>query len=184
MPAGLQGIVGIKPTVGVVSTDGVVPACESYDCVTIFAAEPELANRAMAVMAAGAPGRRWPADTRLAAPPDPVVAVPDELPELDSAWRTAFQDAARLADTGARIPVDIGPFLAAAQLLYDGALVSERYAAVGEFIDADPAPRSIPRSAGSSLGRAISPHTGSSATGARWRNFAGSPWHPCTAPTR
>jgi len=38
VPAGLQGIAGIKPTVGVISTDGVVPACESYDCVTIFAA--------------------------------------------------------------------------------------------------------------------------------------------------
>lgn len=37
VPAGLQGIVGIKPTVGVISTEGVVPACESYDCVTIFA---------------------------------------------------------------------------------------------------------------------------------------------------
>ena len=37
VPAGLQGIVGIKPTVGVISTDGVVPASESYDCVTIFA---------------------------------------------------------------------------------------------------------------------------------------------------
>ena len=50
MPAGLQGIVGIKPTVGVISTDGVVPACESYDCVTIFAGTLELANRAMAAM--------------------------------------------------------------------------------------------------------------------------------------
>ncbi len=35
IPAGLQGIVGIKPTVGVISTDGVIPASESYDCVTI-----------------------------------------------------------------------------------------------------------------------------------------------------
>uniref|UniRef100_UPI0036F3F618 amidase family protein n=1 Tax=Staphylococcus pseudintermedius TaxID=283734 RepID=UPI0036F3F618 len=34
VPAGLQGIVGIKPTIGVVSTAGVVPACASYDCVT------------------------------------------------------------------------------------------------------------------------------------------------------
>ena len=42
---------------GVVSTDGVVPACESYDCVTIFARDLELANRAMGVMAAGAPDR-------------------------------------------------------------------------------------------------------------------------------
>ena len=41
VPAGLQGIVGVKPTLGVISTD-VVPACESYDCVTIFAPNLEL----------------------------------------------------------------------------------------------------------------------------------------------
>ena len=90
IPAGLQGIVGIKPTVGVVGTDGVVPACESYDCVTIFARDLELANRAMGVLAAGAPNRPWPADTRLAAPPEPVVAVPADLPELDADWQAAF----------------------------------------------------------------------------------------------
>jgi allophanate hydrolase len=140
VPAGLQGIVGIKPTVGVVSTDGVVPACESYDCVTIFARDLEVANRAMGVMAAGAPQRPWPADVKLAAPPNPVVAVPSELPGLDGVWRAAFDAAvSALTDAGARIvTVDFAPFLAAAKLLYDGALVSERYAAVGEFIDANP----------------------------------------------
>ena len=140
IPAGLQGIVGIKPTLGVISTDGVVPACESYDCVTIFAPNLELANRAMSVMAAGARDREWPSDVRLAAPPSPVVAVPSELPELDREWRAAFDVAVgRLTDAGARVvTVDIAPFLAAAKLLYDGALVSERYAAVGEFIDAHP----------------------------------------------
>jgi allophanate hydrolase len=140
IPAGLQGIVGIKPTVGVVSTDGVVPACESYDCVTLFARDLELANRAMGVMAAGARQRPWPADAKLAAPPNPVVAVPAELPDLDGVWRAAFDAAVgALTDAGARIvTVDLAPFLAAAKLLYDGALVSERYAAVGEFIDGHP----------------------------------------------
>jgi allophanate hydrolase len=139
VPAGLQGIVGIKPTLGVISTDGVVPACESYDCVTIFAATLGLANRAMGVMAA-AVDRPWPADVRLAAPPNPIVAIPNELPGLDREWRAAFDAAvSTLSDAGARIvTVDIAPFLAAAKLLYDGALVSERYAAVGEFIDAQP----------------------------------------------
>ncbi|MDT5075992.1 MAG: allophanate hydrolase [Mycobacterium sp.] len=140
VPAGLQGIVSIKPTLDVVSTEGVVPACESYDCVTIFASDLELANRAMGVLAAGAPDRPWPADTRLAAPPEPVVAVPAELPELDEVWQGAFGEAvAALAAAGARIvTVDLAPFLAAATLLYDGALVAERYAAVGEFVDTHP----------------------------------------------
>jgi allophanate hydrolase len=140
VPAGLQGIVGIKPTLGVVSTAGVVPACETYDCVTIFAADLELANRAMAAMAAGAPARAWPADTAFAAPPQPVVAIPDDLPGLDATWQDSFHAAVdRLTEAGVRIvKVDIAPFLAAAKLLYDGALVSERYAAVGEFVDANP----------------------------------------------
>ncbi|WP_405486021.1 allophanate hydrolase [Nocardia sp. NBC_00511] len=140
VPAALHGLVGIKPTLGVVSTEGVVPACRSYDCVTIFAADLATANRAMGVMAAGAPGRAWPADTRLAAPPRPVVAVFAELPDLDPLWRTEFERTVEgLRAGGATIvTVDPTPFLAAARLLYDGALVAERYGAVGEFIDAHP----------------------------------------------
>src|SRR5690606_19334408 len=68
IPAALQGIVAIKPTVGVISTDGVVPASESYDCITILAATLRLADTAMAVLAAGAPARPWPTDVKLAAP--------------------------------------------------------------------------------------------------------------------
>ncbi|MFJ1459879.1 allophanate hydrolase [Nocardia sp. N2S4-5] len=140
VPAAFHGIVGIKPTVGVVDTAGVVPACRSYDCVTIFAADPATANRAMGVMSAGAPDRAWPADVRLAAPPKPVVAVFDSLDALDPVWQAAFdRTVAGLRERGVRIvTVDPEPFLAAARLLYDGALVAERYSAVGEFVDAHP----------------------------------------------
>ena len=138
VPAGLQGIVGIKPTFGVVSTDGVVPACRSYDCVSIFAADLSRAEAAMAVMATGAPDRAWPSDVRLAAPPRPRVAVPRELPGLDPQWSAAFGAAVeQLRAAGAEIvEVDLTLFLDAAKLLYDGALVAERYAAVGKFVDA------------------------------------------------
>ncbi|MBJ8348612.1 allophanate hydrolase [Antrihabitans sp. YC2-6] len=140
IPAALQGIVGIKPTLGVVSTVGVVPACRSYDCVTIFARELDVANQAMAAMAAGAADRAWPTDARLAAPPTPTVAVFRELPELDATWTAAFGRAVdRLIDNGAWIvEIDPAPFLDAARLLYNGGLVAERYAAVGEFIDCHP----------------------------------------------
>ncbi|MBF6172714.1 allophanate hydrolase [Nocardia blacklockiae] len=140
VPAAFHGLVGIKPTVGVVDTAGVVPACRSYDCVTLFAADLETANRAMAVMASGAPDRAWPSDVRLAAPPNPVVAVFDSLDALDPLWQAAFdRTVAGLRERGVRIvTVDPEPFLAAARLLYDGALVAERYAAVGEFVDTHP----------------------------------------------
>ena len=135
VPAGYQGLVGIKGTIGVVSTAGVVPACPSYDCVTILARDLATAEDAMAVMASTTQ-RPWPTSTRFAAPADPVLAVPAELPAMAPGWDVAFQravDAARAA--GMRIvPIDLTDFLAAARLLYDGALVAERTEAVGDFI--------------------------------------------------
>lgn len=136
VPAGLQGIVGIKATVGLVSTEGVVPACASYDCVTIFAADLATAQSAMAVMSAGAPQRQWPADVPFAAPVTPRIAIPDALAGLDDQWRAAFDASVRQAKAAGfdivAIPMD--DFFAAANLLYNGALVAERWDAVGEFV--------------------------------------------------
>lgn len=135
VPAGLQGIVGIKPTLHVVSTDGVVPACRSWDAVTILARDLATAELAMGVMAGGA--RAWPADVRLAAPSRPRVAYPAALPELSPAWAGEFsRQVARLEATGVDVqPLPLDVFLQAARLLYDGALVAERHAAVGAFVD-------------------------------------------------
>jgi allophanate hydrolase len=135
VPAALQGIVGIKPTYGVVSTDGVIPACRSYDCVTVFARDLDTADAAMGVMAGGA--RPFPPDAPLAAPEALKVAIPQELPGLSGQWREAFGAAcARLEGRGAVLEkIDLAPFLAAARLLYDGGLVAERHEAVGEFVD-------------------------------------------------
>lgn len=137
VPAALQGIVGIKPTYGVVSTDGVVPACRSYDCVTVFARDVDTAEAAMGVMAGGPGTRPFPADAPLAAPAAPVVAVPRELPGLSPAWQRAFAAArVRLEQQGVTVrEIDLNPFLEAARLLYDGALVAERHEAVGDFVD-------------------------------------------------
>lgn len=141
IPAGLQGLVGIKPTVGAISTDGVVPACASYDTVTIFAAGLPLANRAMAAMATAQGPRPFGSSVPLAAPERPVVAVPAELPELDKAWRAAFAESVSRAEAAGFVikTIDLSPFLAAAKLLYEDALVAERHDAVGDFLDsADP----------------------------------------------
>ncbi|OWM00023.1 allophanate hydrolase [Mycolicibacterium peregrinum] len=136
VPAGLQGIVGIKATVGLVSTEGVVPACASYDCVTIFAADLATAQSAMAVMSAVAPQRQWPADAPYAAPATPRIAIPDTLDGLDDEWQAAFDAAVRQAkDAGFEtVPIPMDDFFAAAGLLYNGALVAERWDAVGEFV--------------------------------------------------
>jgi allophanate hydrolase len=136
IPAGLQGIVGIKPTLNVVSTAGVVPACRSWDAVTIFARDLATAELAMGVMAGNA--RTWPPDARLAAPARPRVAYPSALPELPQAWADEFgRRIARLEAGGVdAVPIEFDVFLQAARLLYEGGLVAERHAAVGEFVAA------------------------------------------------
>lgn len=135
VPAGLQGIVGIKPTLNVVSTAGVVPACKSWDAVTIFARHLSTAELAMGVMAGGC--RAWPADIRLAAPEKPRVAYPASLPALPEAWAAEFRrNVDRLKASGVTAePIEFDAFLDAARLLYDGGLVAERYAAVGGFLE-------------------------------------------------
>lgn len=145
IPAGLNGIVGIKPTLGVVSTDGVVPACASYDCVTILARDVRTAARATGVMAGGEGTRPWPTDTPLDAGPGATIAVPRELVAMAPGWAEAFSGAVdRARALGYRVvEIDLGPFLGAARLLYGGALVAERYEAVGDFLDS--APHSHPR---------------------------------------
>ncbi|MGW6132197.1 allophanate hydrolase [Cellulomonas sp. NPDC055163] len=143
VPAAFHGIVGIKTTLGLVPTTGVVPACRSYDVVTTFTRDLDLGVLATRLMtgtdAADPTGRVWPPDVRLGLRPDPVVAVPRaaDLAPLSAGWRAAFADAvAAVGRTGARVvEVDVSPMLEAARLLYDGAIVAERYAAVGEFLE-------------------------------------------------
>ncbi|WLQ07569.1 allophanate hydrolase [Arthrobacter oryzae] len=136
VPAGLQGIVGIKPTLNVVSTAGMVPACRSWDTATILARDLDTAELAMGIMAGAS--RTWPADTRLAAPSRPRAAYPASLPALPDEWAAEFgAQIDRLRSTGVDAePIELDVFLRAARLLYDGALVAERHAAVGQFIDA------------------------------------------------
>jgi allophanate hydrolase len=165
VPAAFQGLIGIKPTRGLVSTTGVVPACRSFDCVSVFAAELGLAETVMWVMAGldqatrgtAAGERPWPPSAPLGASPLVRIAIPSAsgLAGLSGATRRAFDTAvATLAAGGATIvEIELAPFEQAGRLLYDGAFVAERYAAVGVFVDAhgdkvDPTVRQIISDAG------------------------------------
>ncbi|MET0829493.1 MAG: allophanate hydrolase [Microbacterium sp.] len=142
VPAALNGIVGVKPTIGLIPNTGVVPACRTLDCVTVFARDLATARHAAELMA-GPDGTDPLARPDTPAPPldaAPVVAVPtaEHLEGLADGWAAAFAGVVRrLTASGVTIvEVDIAPLLEAATLLYGGAFVAERTAAVGDFIDA------------------------------------------------
>jgi allophanate hydrolase len=146
VPAALNGIVGIKSTRGIVPVDGVVPAGRSYDCVTAFAPTVELATVVTSIISgisdADPVSRAWPTDVALAAPPTPRIAIPapEFLAALSADRRALFTASVdRLEAAGAVVAeIEITPFLDCAKLLYDGALVAERYAAYGDFITSHP----------------------------------------------
>lgn len=142
VPAALNGIVGVKASRGLLPTTGSVPACRSIDCITVFARDLDLA-RLTVELVSGADGvdplARDDDPGRIVLPPRPRVAVPapTHLEGLADGWAEAFHGVARrLEASGAEVvEVDISDLLEAATLLYGGAFVAERYAAVGDFIE-------------------------------------------------
>jgi allophanate hydrolase len=146
VPAAFNGLVGLKPTRGVLSTQGVVPACRTLDCVSIFA---ENADDAHTVWLAA---RGFDAEDPFSRAPRPGQ---DAAPWLAGAFRFGVPPAeqleffgdegaailydeavARLVAIGGRkVEIDFSTFRAAAELLYAGPWVAERYAAIREFIE-------------------------------------------------
>jgi allophanate hydrolase len=146
VPAALTGTVGVKPSRGLVSTLGLVPACASLDCPSVFANSAADGLAVLAVMAGYEPGDPWSRRLPVPAPvPEPVrrlrVGVPRDLEFYgDAAAEKGFAAVlGRLTDLGHQlVDTDLGPFLAAGRLLYGGPWVAERLAAVGDFTDRHP----------------------------------------------
>jgi allophanate hydrolase len=133
VPAACCGIVGLKPTRGLISTRGVVPASRSFDCVTWLTTSVREAARAHARSTRS--GREQLLPTRLR------IGVPVDVEWFGEQDAAALFDTAvaQLADTGAElVPMAIEPFVAAGKLLYGSALATERAAAFGSFAAAHP----------------------------------------------
>ncbi|KAJ0426329.1 urea carboxylase [Aspergillus carlsbadensis] len=150
VPAGLNNVIGLKPTRGALSTKGVLPACRTLDCVSIFALTVEDAELVLSVaegfdtedaysrarsdpIAGGVP--------RGISPQKPVLAIcanPEWFGKTEQA--AAYEDALAKARTlGWQLePMDFTPLWTLASFLYEGPWVAERYAAIDQFIATTP----------------------------------------------
>ncbi len=147
VPAALNNIVGLKPSLGAVSTRGVVPACRTLDCVSVFALTVEDAWTCFAAMAGydenDSFSRTMAAPSFRARPPRFRAGVPSPGDRIffedGSAARAYDASLAALEALGAEIvPVPFQDFYTVAALLYEGAWVAERYAAIRELIESRP----------------------------------------------
>jgi allophanate hydrolase len=147
VPASFNNLVGHKPSCGLLSTNGVVPACRTLDCVSIFALTAEDAAKvlesAQGFDAEDAYSRKATDEVLTIAEKGFTFGVPkqdqlaffnnNETPEL---FKQAVEQLKSLG--GKAVEIDFEPFLETARLLYEGPWVAERYAAIRDFFETKP----------------------------------------------
>lgn len=146
VPAALHGIYGFKPACGAWSTRGVVPACASLDCPTVFARTLDDVCAVDAVVAGYDPACDWSRElprTGEGALPATIYLPQDEprfygdfADEYRENWQAAIAQVERAASAGGLSvePLDARPFSNIASILYDGAWVAERWSDLGSFV--------------------------------------------------
>ena len=146
VPAAFNNIVGLKPTRGWLSTSGVVPACRTLDCVSVFALTVDDAQE-LALIAGGYDAtdpysRAFPNDNPSPSAKQSLrLAIPDQLEFFgDSQAEAAFAQALDIWRTmdAELVPIDFEPFWELAALLYEGPWVAERTIAVESLLQRDP----------------------------------------------
>jgi allophanate hydrolase len=146
IPAGFNNLVGMKPTPGVLSNDGVVPACRTLDCVSLLTLTA--ADAAVVCSILARPGTRHPAEpafhrppsARYAFPEHPRVGTPRDPFFIHGAYRDRFETSrSHLASLGCtQGTFDLAPFAEVAALLYQGPWTAERYAIAGALVENRP----------------------------------------------
>jgi allophanate hydrolase len=148
VPAAFNQLVGMKPTRGLVSTDGLLPACRTLDCVSVFAETCADAARVLNVIRGfdqkdPYSRKTEPGDT---ATPWTKSKFKFGVPTKESLEFFGDEEAqakyveavdAMTSLGGELVPFDYAPFRSAAALLYSGPWVAERLAAIEEFVEAN-----------------------------------------------
>ncbi|MEJ2686151.1 MAG: allophanate hydrolase [Gammaproteobacteria bacterium] len=143
VPAAFNGVVGLKPTRGLLSTSGSVPACRSLDCLSVFTRNVSDSG-AVFDIARGYDGLDpYSRDDEALLPVTDLsgafrfgVLAPGELEFFgDGEAQALFQKAVEQLEAmgGHRREIDFQPFRETATLLYGGPWIAERMAAIGEF---------------------------------------------------
>ena len=147
VPAGFNNIVGLKPSLGLISTHGLVPACRTLDCISIFALTVDDAWAALEVVGgpdrADSYSRNRPVGKPGVMPPGLKLGAPIPGQRLffgDKEYEAGYNGALeRLAKLGCEIvEVDIEPLYETARLLYDGPWVAERTITAQKLLASDP----------------------------------------------
>ena len=142
VPAAFNNLVGTKPTRGLLSASGVVPACRSLDCVTVLAAtaaDADQVRRAAQGLDADDPYSRQGAQRSLPEAGFRFGILPAAQREFfgDSAAEALYEQAVQRLSTLGGVPVefDYTPFRDVASLLYSGPWVAERLEPLRRFVD-------------------------------------------------
>jgi allophanate hydrolase len=143
IPAGFNGVVGVKPTIGLVSSRGLVPNCPTLDCVSIFSNTVEDGRQVLSIIEGYDPADPY---SRIRPAQPPRVASPFAYGRLSPGDIETFgmpecadlyeQACARLSALGGRpVPVDFAPFIEAGKMLFSGPWIAERVSAIRNLID-------------------------------------------------
>jgi allophanate hydrolase len=157
VPAGFCNLVGTKPTPGIVSTHGVLPACKSLDCVSFFSLCVEDAEKILAVCETPSAQKMRepqfhaaPINERWSFGDCPRVGIPDSREGLSQHYEASFLKAMTQAEgLGWQVSaIDMTPLYDVAALLYEGPWVAERYSVIQDLIqgnrpDLDPTVRTV-----------------------------------------
>ena len=147
VPAGFNNIVGLKPSLGLISTHGLVPACRTLDCISVFALTVDDAWAGLSAVVgpdrADSYSRNRPLGKPGAMPKHIKLGVPLPGQRLffgDKDYEAGYDAAlARLAKLGCEIvEIDIEPFYETARLLYEGPWVAERTIVAQKLLASDP----------------------------------------------
>jgi allophanate hydrolase len=146
VPAAFNELIGLKPTLGHISTRGVVDACKTLDCVSVFAQNCADADTVLKIVGKHDPDEAWSRK-----PPVKWKRIPAKfrygVPRAEEleffGWKEAaglFAEAVEKIEElgGEAVEIRLEPFLSAAKLLYEGPWVTERYVGIRNFLEAKP----------------------------------------------